>query len=378
LIIKIACSNCGCTYKVEKGKIPPEGARFRCRECQAHFYAYPSSGAGGERAWSVWTISGIQENLPLRAVVEMIRSGDLLDSDSVRVPGAEEWLVAGRVPEIRRFFSHAGQPAPPAEAAAEPGGGSRSCSTHTDRPAKWICPHCDTFFCDLCVTRKRIQTITLLWCEKCEDQLLEVQPEMVQAGRRTGSLKMLLQVGAIALVLAAVLVAVTIGHKKNRREAVARDLCDSAVALADEGDYGRALALLNQIKEQYPKTNAWIAAEAELGKVEAVLAEQAERKRQKQLERRKAKELAARQKMARAAGGRRASGSDRGSITNRCCCRLSSHNQTYNRRGSVALTRTDRWQVSHSWKTIPDCTSYSDPSKFEVGQRECVPDEYCK
>jgi hypothetical protein len=100
-----------------------------------------------------------------RGVRNLIRTGELVETDRVFVEG--EWLIAGKVPELKSLFDlrKASKFVPP-----------RGCRTHTDRVAHFFCRDTDRPLCEECAPEKKLGNNTVRVCAHCGGTTTDVAP----------------------------------------------------------------------------------------------------------------------------------------------------------------------------------------------------------
>jgi len=404
---------------VDEAKVPAAGVRFRCKECRAVFYAYPPAGGGPEdearvslkSGWAVWTAAGVQEDLDLAQVRERVREKRLQVSDSVRVPGTEEWLVAGQVPEIKRLFlppgsrprakqgeGQAGRASPPAaarpQAFSAAAAASQTCTKHPYRGARWACLRCNTHYCEPCMTYRQVHDRRVAWCEQCGergDQVAALEPAPVAGSRSLASLRTPLIIIAAVVVVFAALGLVFGGSGKRAEEAEALALYQEAAEAMAAGDYARASEQLNPLLSRYPDSRAaakglTLKARARRLQTEAELLASGAGRRSRDrgdqggsagLSDQDEEELDPEAE----AWSRRHGGRD---PYDRCCCQESAlmtvREYTEKEGGSMKAVRRD-WQVQgHSWEHLiscdreEDCLGIMDCHSLRY---RCVPADAC-
>jgi len=226
--MRVSCECCGQSYQVDPAGIPAQGKKVRCKTCGGVFTLLPPGTEGWppgpstyQEGWSV-RIQGLEEEgLTLEELKGKIRFGEIAEDDEALPPRASNWLAAGRVPLLGRYFQikrqasgAAPRPAaaptpplsrvtpppsqwegtaaapPPAETAA-PGtrrrrrwvspvvpaggpGGRTVCKNHPEREADFACTNCGVYYCLECREVKEIQRVQLSMCPACHGPLEEV------------------------------------------------------------------------------------------------------------------------------------------------------------------------------------------------------------
>lgn len=178
------CPNCSGSFSISVEKIPPVRARFPCASCgepmdfpsreQAMIQARlqveaqkraaaavemekTASVPAGEKRFRVDKRGWEDDYLDRRAVRNLIRTGEILDSDHVFTPEGE-WKVAGELPELKSLFDLKRQSkrTPP-----------RCCRSHTDRLAHFFCRSGERPLCEECAAEKEFGGNKVRVCVHC-------------------------------------------------------------------------------------------------------------------------------------------------------------------------------------------------------------------
>lgn len=186
------CPSCSGRFSMPLERIPPARARFPCGTCgepmdfpsrdQARILAKLQAEAAEKEA----AAAELEKTQPIdprgkpfrvdkrgweddhfdrRGVRNLIRTGELVETDRVFVEG--QWLVAGKVPELKSLFDlrKASKFTPP-----------RGCRTHTDRVAHFFCHDTDRPLCEECAPEKKLGNSTVRVCAHCGGTITEVAP----------------------------------------------------------------------------------------------------------------------------------------------------------------------------------------------------------
>jgi hypothetical protein len=100
-----------------------------------------------------------------RSIRDLIRTGELLEQDRVRV-GEGEPVSASEVPELKPLFDLKKKSSltPP-----------RRCRTHTDRVAHFVCADGDRPLCEDCAQEKKFGGASLRVCAHCGGVATELE-----------------------------------------------------------------------------------------------------------------------------------------------------------------------------------------------------------
>lgn len=222
----LTCPTCGVVTSVPESHLPPEGTRGRCDSCSAVSVFYrgglvaddPTPPGGTEApvdpdatpprgmppdvsmmsaiplagpvplppgsvhvkpsgpavsiGWQIRTAAGDKGPLPLEALKPLIRDGKLTKDDLACPPGRSEWLRAGEVPDLQRWFSLQkgvkSAPAPALDVAP--------CTKHPGVRGRWLCPSCGNLACDQCVISEEVIRVHVKKCPDCGKVCSEFVP----------------------------------------------------------------------------------------------------------------------------------------------------------------------------------------------------------
>ena len=198
------CPSCSRTFSMSTERIPPVRARFPCATCgepmdfpsrqQAEILAKLQADAaakaavaeaaeldkkaaaakeGGEKLYRVDKRGWEDDYLDRRAVRNLIRTGEILETDNVFAPDGS-WLPAAKVPELKPLFDLKRQSkfTPP-----------RCCRTHTDRLAHFVCHDDGRPLCEECAPEKKAGANTMRVCVNCGGMIDDVA-EPLPAARK--------------------------------------------------------------------------------------------------------------------------------------------------------------------------------------------------
>jgi predicted Zn finger-like uncharacterized protein len=179
------CPSCFSSFSISLEKIPPVRARFPCPRCgdpmdfpsreqaqiQARLQAEAAKKAaaaadlektgaiavGGERAFRVDKRGFEDDHFDRRGIRNLIRTGEIAETDHVFAPDGS-WVVAGEMTELKPLFDlkRKSKNTPP-----------RSCRTHTDRLAHFVCPDTDRPLCEECAPEKKFGENVVRVCSHC-------------------------------------------------------------------------------------------------------------------------------------------------------------------------------------------------------------------
>jgi hypothetical protein len=125
----------------------------------------------GEKTFRVDKRGWQDDFLDRRAVRNLIRTGEILETDHVFTPDGG-WLVAAEVPELKSLFDlkRTSKFTPP-----------RCCRTHTDRMAHFLCRDSDRPLCEECAPEKKFGANMMRVCAHCGGTIEDlVEPEAQQ------------------------------------------------------------------------------------------------------------------------------------------------------------------------------------------------------
>jgi B-box zinc finger len=198
------CPSCSGTFSMPLDRIPPVRARFPCAMCgepmdfpsrqQAQILAKLQAEAaekaaiadtaelekkaaaakeGGEKLFRVDKRGWEDDYLDRRAVKNLIRTGEIVETDNVFAPDGS-WLPAGQVQELKSLFDLKRQSkfTPP-----------RCCRTHTDRLAHFVCRDDGRPLCEECAPEKKVGANTMRVCVHCGGTIDDLS-ELASAARR--------------------------------------------------------------------------------------------------------------------------------------------------------------------------------------------------
>ena len=175
-LVDFKCLSCGQVFQVPGEKIPPGGARGRCKGCGASLMIYPDGRAlpvppaipvtppagpaappvptpppppADDPIWSVRThdIQGnVEEHTSLRLadVRQMIMTDKLMEGDSVKVLDGD-WTPGRAFPLLGKLF------AARLEQFRHEHGDEEHCAHHHDAMPGWQCLKCQDYLCERCV-----------------------------------------------------------------------------------------------------------------------------------------------------------------------------------------------------------------------------------
>jgi hypothetical protein len=75
-------------------------------------------------------------------------------------------------------------PPPIPTAAPAVAAGSQNCKHHPKTPGRFLCNHCQHYFCDLCVTARTVGGVAHKYCRHCGSECMPVQVKVVVPVRR--------------------------------------------------------------------------------------------------------------------------------------------------------------------------------------------------
>jgi hypothetical protein len=112
---------------------------------------------GGERAFRVDKRGFEDDHFDRRGIRNLIRTGEIGETDHVFAPDGS-WVVAGEMAELKPLFDlkRKSKNTPP-----------RSCRTHTDRLAHFVCPDTDRPLCEECAPEKKFGENIVRVCSHC-------------------------------------------------------------------------------------------------------------------------------------------------------------------------------------------------------------------
>ena len=190
------CPNCSGSFSIQLGRIPPVQARFRCPHCRepmdfpsrdearelirrqsgevkpvpapanvrAAVKAPAAPPASGESAPSPGGVRfrvekpGFESDVfDRRGIRNLIRTGEVVESDHVRVDEAES-VPAESLPVLKSLFNLA------RSQSSQP---PRCCRTHTDMIAFFRCHDSGRPLCEKCAEEKKFGGKTLRVCQHC-------------------------------------------------------------------------------------------------------------------------------------------------------------------------------------------------------------------
>lgn len=186
-----SCPSCSGSFSIPLDRIPPVRARFPCAECgepmdfpsrqQAEIQAKLQAQARNretaeaelektapiDRDSNVFRVDkrGWEDDLlDRRAVRNLIRTGEILDTDHV-FNAAGKWVVAGELPELKPLFDlkRNSKFSPP-----------RCCRTHTDRVAHFVCRDSDRPLCEECAPEKKFGGNAMRVCAHCGGTISDI------------------------------------------------------------------------------------------------------------------------------------------------------------------------------------------------------------
>lgn len=186
------CPSCSGRFSLPLDRIPPARARFPCGKCgdpmdfpsreQARILArLQAEGVEKEAA-----AAELEKTQPIdlrgkpfrvdkrgweddffdrRGIRNLIRTGELVETDRVFLEG--QWLVAGKVPELKSLFDlrKGSKFTPP-----------RGCRTHTDRVAHFFCHDTGRPLCEECAPEQRLGNNTVRVCAHCGGTTTDLAP----------------------------------------------------------------------------------------------------------------------------------------------------------------------------------------------------------
>jgi predicted Zn finger-like uncharacterized protein len=202
------CPNCSGNFFIQLDRIPPVQARFRCPHCKepmdfpsrdearilmrqqaaglngglaeaAPAYGGPGNVASGAGAASndaspssesgsfhVEKAGFQSDTFDRRGIRNLIRTGEIVESDRIRV-GDSEPVPAASLPYLKSLFSLArGQAAQPPPC----------CRTHTDRVAFFRCHDSGRPLCEPCAPEKKFGGATIRVCQHCGGTASDLVP----------------------------------------------------------------------------------------------------------------------------------------------------------------------------------------------------------
>lgn len=186
------CPSCSGRFSMPLDRIPPARARFPCGTCgepmdfpsreQARILAKLQAEAAEKEAaqaelertqpidprgkpFRVDKRGWEDDHFDRRGVRNLIRTGELVENDRVFVEG--QWLVAGKVPELKSLFDlrKSSRLTPP-----------RGCRTHTDRIAHFFCSDTDRPLCEECAPERKAGSAMVRVCGHCGGTIRDVSP----------------------------------------------------------------------------------------------------------------------------------------------------------------------------------------------------------
>ncbi len=157
------CPACQSAFQVPSAKIPPAGARGRCKACGAALTSFPDGRvASGDTPppappppdEPIWSLRLQNPNaligsgpFRLAELREMILRDEVTEDDQVRIPGGT-WLPLRAYPAMNPIWAERVQ------LMKELHGDEDHCAKHRDRTAPWRCPKCKNYLCEECVVNK--------------------------------------------------------------------------------------------------------------------------------------------------------------------------------------------------------------------------------
>ena len=88
-----------------------------------------------------------------------IRNNQLAETQAVMVPGTQDWVPAGDVPELQRFFAIRRAASAP-KISAKDAATALHCTKHPTLRAEWGCAKCGTNLCNACTVLKDMNRLT--------------------------------------------------------------------------------------------------------------------------------------------------------------------------------------------------------------------------
>lgn len=200
-VLLFTCPTCGRESRVPKEKIPPGGAKARCKGCENRWLllpdgrTQPADQPPPTDASTRWEVRlGDQSMGPFRLMEmqDLQRAGSLRGETFVRPPGGD-WMAAAKFPVLAALF--APKPAPAAGAPAPqqvdperspegeepfpegPLGDLDHCYAHPGALPLRVCTNCNKHLCEACAPSKTIEghirPITV--CGACGGPTIEVE-----------------------------------------------------------------------------------------------------------------------------------------------------------------------------------------------------------
>jgi hypothetical protein len=119
----------------------------------------------GEKAFRVDKRGWQDDFLDRRAVRNLIRTGEILETDHVFAADGS-WVVAGELPDLKPLFDlkRKSKFTPP-----------RCCRTHTDRLAHFLCRDTDRPLCEECAPEKKFGANVVRVCVHCGGTITDLE-----------------------------------------------------------------------------------------------------------------------------------------------------------------------------------------------------------
>lgn len=174
-ILLFTCPACGRESRVPQEKIPPKGAKARCKGCENRWLLLPDGRTqpadqppptDESTRWEVRMGEDALGPFRLVEMKDLVRSGSLKAETLVR-PVGSDWVTASQFPLLAALFAPKAAPAevpvphPPGGAPAEeepfpegPLGDFDHCYAHPDRIPSRTCTNCNKHLCDACAVPK--------------------------------------------------------------------------------------------------------------------------------------------------------------------------------------------------------------------------------
>jgi predicted Zn finger-like uncharacterized protein len=193
-VLTFRCPACGNAFQAPSERIPPAGARGKCKQCGAAVVIYPDGRTlraqepGAEPQAPppqkvpddpVWEVRPQNPNAPVARgphtildIRRMIVEGQIFEDDQARVYQGP-WMPLTAYPVLNSFWAER------AERQRELYGDEDHCALHRERKPGWRCPKCHNYLCSECVINRPIIEggAARYLCLSCEIEATPVKRE---------------------------------------------------------------------------------------------------------------------------------------------------------------------------------------------------------
>jgi len=129
----------------------------------------------GEVLWQVDVPEYRDYTFSMAEIRKLVRDGGLFPADKVARVGEENWVEAGQVSELNRFFElkemlAKKKPEPQKKGpGGAPASAQRACANHPQWEADYQCSKCGRYLCVHCVEEKQAGSNRYMSCKSCQD-----------------------------------------------------------------------------------------------------------------------------------------------------------------------------------------------------------------